>query len=96
MLTSDEREQKNHLYKQSKIPFDKILKIYENSNYNESCVFRKYAINLDNYGKRKCFELMDEIDRKFYFREPEAKRRESINKICNILNLNPEEYYKIF
>jgi hypothetical protein len=96
MLTKAERETKNYYYKQQRVPYHLILKVYENSNYDESCVFRKFTLKLDDYKKRKCFELMDEIDRKFYFKEPEAQRRESIKKICDLLNLNPNEYYNIY
>lgn len=95
MLTSDERNKKNSLYKQPRVQYNQILKIYENSNYNESCVFRRYVEKLDEYERRKGFEMMDEIDRKFYFNEPEKDRKQSITKLCNILNLNPSDYYNI-
>lgn len=94
MLTKEERDKKNYLYRQPKVQYDKILEIYEKSLYNQACIFRDRTYSLNNYEKRKCFELMDEIDRVIYYNESMAKKKASIDKICMLLNLDPKEYHE--
>lgn len=89
MLTQAERRIKNSLYTQKPVPWTKITSLYEGSNYDQACVFRRYTTGLGLYEKRKCFELMDEIDRKFYFKE---SPKDSIKKICDLLGLDENNF----